>query len=193
MHDVETQLGDYWTELVADYPVPSAVELMAPSAPSIDSAVHSVETEADGPRGDALMFDSRWHVNESTAPAERKRWIGALTAVAAAVLIVAGVVVLARDSVDVVPEAPSRPSSWRPSFPRSGFSPRSTRPNLHGPCRQRRSPGCALMRHSMWPPWAMPSTLALPRTTRSTASMRRRLRPGGPSARPGRFALHPPS
>ena len=31
MHDVETQLGDYWAELVADYPVPSAVELIANS------------------------------------------------------------------------------------------------------------------------------------------------------------------
>ena len=56
---------------------------------SIDSTVHSVEQEADGPRGEALMFDSRWSVDESSAPSERKRWIGALTAVAAVVLFAA--------------------------------------------------------------------------------------------------------
>jgi hypothetical protein len=116
MHDVETQLGDYWAELVADYPVPSAVELMAPSVSSIDSAAHSVETEADRPRGDALMFDSHWHVDESTTPSERKRWIGALTAVAATILVVAGAVVVAeRTSDDVVTDPASSPTVTGPA------------------------------------------------------------------------------
>ena len=118
MHDVETQLGDYWAELVADYPVPSAFELMAPRVSSIDSAVHSVETEADGPRGDALTFDSDWRVDESTAPEVRKRWIGPLIAVAAAILVVAGVVVVAdRDIGGVEPDAPSSPSVTDPPPP----------------------------------------------------------------------------
>jgi hypothetical protein len=73
---------------------------------STDSAVHSVEAEAAGSRGDALMFDSHWHVEESTAPPERKRWIGALIAVAATILVAVGVLAVAvaeRDVEDVDP------------------------------------------------------------------------------------------
>jgi hypothetical protein len=52
------------------------------------------------------MFDSRWRVDENTAPSKRKRWIGALTAAAATILIVAGVVAVAdRDNGDVVPSS----------------------------------------------------------------------------------------
>jgi hypothetical protein len=73
---------------------------------SIDSGIHPVEQEADGPRDDPLMFNSGWSVDESTAPSDRKQWIGALSAVAATILVVAGVIVVAnRDTGDVVPSS----------------------------------------------------------------------------------------
>jgi hypothetical protein len=120
--DLREELAEYGRRQRAERrPVDMAEILNAANAApasldaSIDSAVHQIEIEADGPRGDVLMFDSHWRVDESRT-SERKLWIGALAAVAATVLIVAGVVVAAnRNSGDVVPSSAS-PS---PTFPQA--------------------------------------------------------------------------
>jgi hypothetical protein len=107
--DLRAELAEYGRSQRAERRPVDMAEILAAvdAAPEsfdvyIDSAVHSVEREADGRRGDTLMFDSRWRVDESTAPAKPKRRIGALSAVAATILIVAGVIVAVdRDSNDV--------------------------------------------------------------------------------------------
>ena len=129
MKTLERQLADYGERQRELYGPISIDEIVTRGslAASVDSANGSRGAEVREhpgddlrvePRGYALTFDSGWHVDESTAPTDRKRLIGPLIAVAAAVLVVAGVVVVAaRDSVDVEPDAPSSPSVTEPPPP----------------------------------------------------------------------------
>lgn len=105
MLDVETQLSDYWAGLVAEYPVPTATEVMQPGG-----SVHA--TEAAGAEicercgGDLTVFDLRQSA-KSAPPGRERRRAGVLLAVAAVVLLVVGIVVVDGKSDNISTEEAS--------------------------------------------------------------------------------------
>jgi hypothetical protein len=96
MRNVETQLGDYWAELVSDYPVPSAAELMESSAAS-RTGFDSTEWVASERRGDDLGVNHLLQFEEVPTRADRRRWHGLAVVASAAVLVAVGVVVAMRE------------------------------------------------------------------------------------------------
>jgi hypothetical protein len=102
---IVTELSDGptgWTALAVDPP-----DITEPLDASLDSGER---TRAKG-HGDDLTFDHLIPREESPARVEQKRWIGALVAVAATVLVVVGAVIAAdRDDSDVV-TAPVPPAA----------------------------------------------------------------------------------
>ena len=143
MREIEMQVRDYWSGVVAEHPVPSAAELMERVA-SVDNAVASAAAEPDDRHGDDVTLDDvihrdanngltdpsdeqrgeassvevLWEDVELPAPSETGRWSGVAMAVAAAILVVVGVVVVADgNNADVVTEPASTPTVTDPVPP----------------------------------------------------------------------------
>ena len=112
MADIELLLRDYGQRLDERCPEISVAELQR----------HLELTATDEQRGDDLTVDYLRQPHESTAPAAQRRWIGVVTAVAAAILVVVGVVVVADGNSDDVVTNPVSSPSVADSFPSFAWS-----------------------------------------------------------------------
>ena len=109
--DLQAELAEYGRRQRAERQPVDIADIFAVTDASVvtrddlaGSGVDVGEPDVDRSGGETLTFDSRWRVDDGEARSERTRWIGALAAVAATILVVVGIAVVAdREQDDVVP------------------------------------------------------------------------------------------